>query len=315
MDIVVCTDKRNIMPTGVMMTSVCVNNTKEDICFHVVTDEDVSSSQRNDLKEVVSLYSRKTVTFYTVPQDFLKIHFPNVDSRIPRTAYFRLFLTELLPKTIDMVLYFDGDIIVRHPLLEIWNTDITNYAVAAVPDYDEGLIEKYNRLCYPPSLGYFNSGVLLINLKFWREHRVLNQFLDCMQKHADKFVNWDQDVLNFVFCGQKLMLPIKYNLQHGHLWKVPRFDYWKYEQQLIEARKDPVIIHYTLEKPWMKYVQFRNPYSSLFYKYQDMTKWKGVKVDNWSFKKKMRTLVVAILRKMKFLPVRKSKFVDVNLID
>ena len=35
MDIVACTDKNYVMPTGVMMYSVCVNNADEDIVFHI----------------------------------------------------------------------------------------------------------------------------------------------------------------------------------------------------------------------------------------------------------------------------------------
>lgn len=315
MDIVVCTDKRNVMPMGVMMTSVCVNNPEMDTCFHIVIDEDVSCSQCNDLKGVVAPYRGKTVVFHAVPQSLLNHHFPNVDKRIPRATYFRLFLTELLPDNIHKVLYFDGDMIVRHSLTELWNVDVSAYALAAVPDMREGTINRYNRLQYSPSLGYFNAGMLLINLKYWREHQVVDQFLDCMRKHQEQLVYHDQDIMNFVFHNQKLMLPIKYNFQHGHLWKEPLFDFRRYELQVAEARKDPVIIHYTGGKPWMSYIKYPNPYSSSFFKYQDMTKWKGIKVDNRSLKTKIRAFIGDMLRWMNLRPQIRNDYIEIAPID
>ena len=315
MDIVVCTDKWNVMPMGVMMTSVCVNNPEMDTCFHIVIDEDVSCSQCNDLKGVVAPYRGKTVVFHAVPQSLLNHHFPNVDKRIPRATYFRLFLTELLPDNIHKVLYFDGDMIVRHSLTELWNVDVSAYALAAVPDMREGTINRYNRLQYSPSLGYFNAGMLLINLKYWREHQVVDQFLDCMRKHQEQLVYHDQDIMNFVFHNQKLMLPIKYNFQHGHLWKEPLFDFRRYELQVAEARKDPVIIHYTGGKPWMSYIKYPNPYSSSFFKYQDMTKWKGIKVDNRSLKTKIRAFIGDMLRWMNLRPQIRNDYIEIAPID
>ena len=166
MDIVACTDKRNVMPTGVMMISVCENNPEVDIHFHLVTDTDVSTSQCNDLKELLASYKGKAITFYPIPLNMIDNQFPNIDKRIPRAAYYRLFLSALLPEKVDKVLYFDGDIIVRHSLTELWNTDVSGYALAAVPDMREGVIDRYNRLKYSPSWGYFNSGMLLINFTF-----------------------------------------------------------------------------------------------------------------------------------------------------
>lgn len=315
MDIVVCTDKRNIMPTGVMICSVCENNRDVDIVFHIIIDEDVTIKNRHELETVIAPYNNKSVVFHPVTEGIKNNTFPGIDKRIPRASYFRLFLTELLPDNIHKVLYFDGDMIVRHSLTELWNVDVSAYALAAVPDMREGTIDRYNRLQYSPSLGYFNAGMLLINLKYWREHQVVDQFLDCMRKHQEQLVYHDQDILNFVFHNQKLMLPIKYNFQHGHLWKEPLFDFWRYEQQVAEARKDPVIIHYTGGKPWMSYIKYPNPYSSSFFKYQDMTKWKGIKVDNRSLKTKIRTAVGDVLRWMKIRPVVKNNFIDINPID
>ena len=63
-DIVACTDKINIMPTGVMLCSVCVNNPELNIQFHIITDTDVAEEDCDDLAAVVAPYDRVDVRFY-----------------------------------------------------------------------------------------------------------------------------------------------------------------------------------------------------------------------------------------------------------
>ena len=46
--IVACLDHGFVMPTGVMMYSVCVNNPDVDINFHLIVDESVTADDRND---------------------------------------------------------------------------------------------------------------------------------------------------------------------------------------------------------------------------------------------------------------------------
>ena len=71
------------------------------------------------------------------------------------------FIKEVLG---DKVLYLDVDMIVRHSLDSLWDTDINDYAIAAVPDMDEQSHIESNRLPYPMETGYFNAGMLLINV-------------------------------------------------------------------------------------------------------------------------------------------------------
>lgn len=54
--IAVCLDKGYVMPTGVMMFSVCVNNQDVDIDFHMLLDESVQEKEQQDLKDVVTRF-------------------------------------------------------------------------------------------------------------------------------------------------------------------------------------------------------------------------------------------------------------------
>lgn len=232
-DIVACTDKWFVMPTGVMIYSVCVNNPDMDIVFHVITDDCVTDDDKNDLEDIVVSFKRKSIVFYPVSKSIRNNCFPALENtHVTEITYYRLWLTKILPNTIDKILYLDGDIIVRHSLLSLWNTDLEGYALAAVADCMEGNIEYYNRLGYPSQYGYFNAGALLINLKYWRENHVTKEFLEYISLHSTEIVFHDQDVLNVVFREKKKWLPIEYNFAHYFLKKHVGSDFWKYEEEV-----------------------------------------------------------------------------------
>ena len=164
-DIVVCIDNKYVMPTGVMIHSICVNNPEEEIVFHVITNQ-VNDKNKKKLRDTVLLFSGKSIAFYDVDDiDFSDIPRMEDGARLSITTYYRLYLTEILPTTIKKVLYLDGDIIVRQSLRSLWDTDLTNIAIAATNDAHYHLVSYYERLGYPVNKGYFNAGVLLINLE------------------------------------------------------------------------------------------------------------------------------------------------------
>lgn len=313
--IVISLDRGYVMPSGVMMRSVCVNNPDLNIQFHIVTDTDVAVEDCDDLAAVVAPYHRASVRFYRITEQILENSFPKVDKAITRASYFRLYLTDILPASIDKVLYLDGDLIVRHSLKELWDVDLSGYALAAVPDMREATTDRFDGLGYSRSLGYFNAGVLLINLAYWRRHEAIKIFGEFLRDRWETIRFHDQDVLNYVFREQKVMLPIKFNLQDGYLWETPEYDCSRYEEEVIEARKDPVIVHFAGEiKPW-KYSCSPNPFRSTFFKYQKMTKWKGVSIDERSNSMKVRNFFGDILRWMRILPHIGTQFVRVDPID
>lgn len=315
MHIAVCLDKDFVMPTGVMMYSVCVNNPDVDIDFHILIDESVTDKEQRDLKDTINKFQDKR-TFFYFAQSLPRIDFPFNLERLPRAAFYRLFLSDILPSTIEKVLYMDGDIIVRHSLLPLWNIDLANNAIGATIDACEGEIEKYNRLRYSFEKGHFNSGVLLINLKYWRDNLVKKEFLRYLIDFPDRIVFADQDVMNVVLQDRKLTLPIKYNLQTAFLRKVPRWDYWKYESEVKEAIADPIIVHFTeKDKPWIITTHNPHPFRSTFLKYQNQTKWKNCRIERGSKNQFLRNFVGVFLRKKSVRPPIKSKYLNIAPID
>ena len=316
MDIVACLDKGFVMPTGVMMYSVCVNNQDTEIMFHLVVDESVTDADQNDLKRTVESFKGKQVAFYNVDsRNYQEMPALVKGYRITQSAYYRLFLTKILPANLDKVLYLDGDIIVRHSLLPLWNTDLNDFALAAVIDYEEDTMSFYERLKYPRRYSYFNSGVLLINLRYWRSHNVVKVFNSYIEEHRSDIVYHDQDVLNAVFHNNKILLPIKYNTSNGFCKRQKKYDCQKYEEEVLETRKDPVILHFTETKPW-KYSRYPHPLERSFFKYQSQTCWKDrPKTDQRPLLLKWRHAVADTMRKMKLWPKLPQIFDDMPPVD
>lgn len=315
MNIVCCTDHNYIMPTGVMICSTCVNHQDCTITFHVVCNDDVTEEDKQDLKDIVHKYHHK-IEYYAIDIEFPECFMVGKEGQpihITIASYYRLFLAELLPNNIDKVIYLDGDIIVRHSLLEIYNTNLENKAVAVVTDMDEGSIKKYNYLRYKQSLGYFNAGVLLINLKYWREYNLLNEFIDFATKYPECIKFHDQDVLNFVLKENKIKLPLKYNVQDGFFRKIQNIS-WEYEDDLKEAINNPVIVHFTCgnNKPWNKGCNV--PYKEEFFKYRNLTKWKNepLKRTTYSNKTRIKQHIKKVLILLGVMRKPESKYISIN---
>lgn len=303
MDIVFSADTNYIMPTGVMMTSVCINNQDTDITFHALIDESVTEKQKQQLEDVCAVNSRHHILYYVMDaSQFSSLpKLGTVKRYITQATYYRLFLTEILPADLEKVLYLDGDIIVTESLSDLWNTHIGDCAIGCVTDMSEA-VHDYSRLGYPPEHGYFNAGVLLINLNYWRKNCVVDLFNRLMEESPERILLHDQDVLNISFYNCKYHLSLKYNLQHGFLFKKQlwEIDENKYENCIMEAIKQPIIIHYTFGiKPW--HIECDNPLRNKWLFYLKKTQWKNYKLKR-KYPLSFKNRVASVLRKLQLLP-------------
>lgn len=316
MDIVACTDHGFVMPYGVLFKSICVNNSS-NINFHVIVDGTFTDDDKEDLESIISSNPNNKIIYYYVSQDILDMlpTFPTGPSHVVSTTYLKLFFADILPKNLDKVLYLDGDMIVRKSLDDLWNTDISEVAVGYVVDQGYAQIKWYNTLEYPSELAYFNTGMILINLKYWREHQAKERFLEFIREHPERIFIREQDVMSYTFREEKIELPLTYNFQCGFLYKrrLLQMDWFKYKDQIEKYKKDPCIIHYlTADKPWFK--GNNNPYRSEFYKYKSMTKWKNVPLRSSKPKReKVIDKLVEYARKCHILKPIPSSYDDDNL--
>lgn len=186
-----------------------------------------------------------------------------------KAIYYRLLIPNLVDE--DKVLYLDADIVVNANIEELYNYDLKNDFLGAV--LDPGF-DRHKELGMDSKSMYFNSGVMLVNNAKWRENQIGDKVIQFVADNREVIEFPDQDGLNALIDGKWSVMDLRYNQQSvillpdfglkGHCFGV---------EELIEAKRNPVIVHYTgTSKPW----QFANkhPLKGLYWKHLRMTPFK-----------------------------------------
>ena len=119
---------------------------------------------------------------------------PNPENRISKMVYGKFLIPELIKEY--KVLYLDSDVIVDQNLDQLFETNIEDRPLYTVVDY------------FNP--GQFNSGVLLINNRFWYNNNIGNQLLDLGKRYN---LSNTQVMMNEGFAQNYGKLNPKYNYQ------------------------------------------------------------------------------------------------------
>lgn len=176
--------------------------------------------------------------------------------------YFRLLAADLFEES--KIIYLDSDIILRAPLHTLWKIDLGDYPLAAVED---ALVNDFHRLQLSSDEGYFNSGVMLLNLDKWRSMSLGEKVLNYILTFPDRILYADQCGLNANLKGNWMRLHPKWNVQTELL--IPSGSTKKHlnknQFQVEEAKANPFLIHFTgVSKPWN--LGSTHPYKRLFWK-------------------------------------------------
>ena len=126
----------------------------------------------------------------------------NLKNHFTPFAQLRLF-ADMIPEIPYKIIYLDTDTVVNGDLKELFKIDISDYELAAVKDLYNWL--NPNRWKVKK---YFNSGVLLLNMKEIRKTKLFKKSRELVANK--KMISPDQDALNFLV-KKKLMLPEKFN--------------------------------------------------------------------------------------------------------
>lgn len=278
-----CSCDDNYIPCcGIMLTSLFENNKDSSIDVFIL-----STCDNGDFSKFTSLAKKYGQNIHVINiEDSLVENFPIKESdHISRTAYCRLFATEYLPKGIEKVLYLDCDIIVNKSLANLYETDISTYSAGVVIDCDFYRETRNQELGIVAPNIYFNSGVLLLNLRYWRDNNVLNKFILFYNTYTHSLNTHDQDILNAVLQNEVMYLPITNNFQTLFFFNGIRRNYDEALNEIITntSLDDIAIIHYcTPVKPWNCW-HFCYPFHSVWVHYQNISLWK-----NWKQKQPLQ---------------------------
>ena len=271
---IVCATDDNYVPyCGIMLTSVFDNNKDSEIEVYILIDKPLSVSNCRRIERLSRHYHQK-IHLVMVDNSFVA-QFPTRGMSYWSVAmYYRLFAVELLPNSIDTILYLDCDIIVNSSIESLFEIDMEDAAIASVCDIYNFSTECSERLGYPPEGGYFNSGVMLMNMSYWREHRIGEECLDYLKNNYNCLLANDQDVLNAILWDRKLELPLTYNYQLQFLSSYFfNLQSPSMKQNILDTYENPTIIHYAYSiKPW-SVMYYRLPFSDVWEHYKRISQW------------------------------------------
>ncbi|MDX8339297.1 glycosyltransferase family 8 protein [Draconibacterium sp. IB214405] len=283
MNIVLSTDNNFVQHCAATLVSLLENN-KGLINIYILS-EGLTDSNNRILEEIV-LARGGNFKYIQVDSDLIQslpMPYLKSTSHISLATYYRLVIPFLLPSSINKVIYLDCDIIIRKSIKELWEVDIETFAVAAVYQITQRTIKDAIRLGYDPSYGYFNAGVLLINLSYWRQHNITKKLLSYLTTNQNRIIFHDQDALNAVLHDKSFKISCKWNMLTIFFIKRTLIindefegkiinDYLDYKKSFPKEALDPTIIHFVAKpKPWDPYCT--HPFRIEYYNYLVQTPW------------------------------------------
>ncbi len=231
------TDDNYIPYLDVAISSLIDNASKEYRYRIVVLNTGLESENVNKIK----LNEREgfKIDFIDISDNLKKImsYFKNV-YHFSIVTYYRLFIASLFPDY-EKIIYLDCDLVVLGDISTLYNTSIGECIVGAVPDQHVQSTREFRdyakiAIDVDPD-DYFNAGVLLINLKEFRNNKIEEKFVDLITKYDFDLLDPDQAYLNYL-CKDKV-----YRLSNG----------WNKEPLTFACEGDKNIVHYALyKKPW-----------------------------------------------------------------
>lgn len=303
---------------GISLCSLLEHNTREDVINIYILSTGISVENKKNLQELVEKYRRNLVIVemgnlesrfagdvlnmegerqdresekQTCEKQFLEDEGEYDRSRKINTGGFdisimsRLFMGDVLPDSVERVLYLDCDTIILQSLHRLWEVNLKGAVLGAVmePTIYDSVKEQIG---LNPQEPYYNSGVLLIDLKRWREENVQQELVEYFLGHNGALGFGDQDTINAVLRGKIRTLSPRYNF-------FSNYRYFRYDTlvKLLpaysccpraaweEAKRHPAVVHFAGdERPWR--AGNRNPYRLAYRKYKRMTVWKDEEMEH-----------------------------------
>lgn len=260
------------------IASIC-DNTKSFVDFYIL-DSGINEKSKANIKSLEKTFNNFSVEYIIInpEQEFKNF---GVESYLSLAAYNRLLIPQLKPN-LDKALYLDVDIIVMQDIKELFEQDLAGLALGAAIDQGnpEYIAMLKNNLEMNEKAAYFNSGVLLMDLKKWRNDKVVEKLFKIEEKYRGNLMCNDQDILNKYFENNYKILDKKFN---------------------VMVENDEIVIrHYVSAiKPW--HVQNKKHYSFInnlddFMHYANI-----LKLDLTAYKMPLATLRIKELIKKKEL--------------
>ena len=235
------------------MHSAIKNKNKESVYNFYIIAENFSSENIEKIKKI----KENNVNIEIIPARQKTLDY----SHLGRFASFKIAMQKIfIPdylENIDKVLYLDADTLVQKDLNKIYSTNMGGAYIGATKD---GLMYQFPEHITEIGLDwrkfYFNSGVMLLNLKDMRKDAIIEKSITYFNTHYEVF--GDQDILNVVVNDKVIPISYRYNCNSTFFEEkdaefLSNFYNEKVYQTSRENYDNAVILHFAGHKPWTEW--------------------------------------------------------------
>ncbi|HJE86724.1 glycosyltransferase family 8 protein [Levilactobacillus brevis] len=225
---------------SVALTSIVAHADPQKKYELIVLYEDLNAENRERLGQLAT--TNVSIQFVTVNENLLKQlageHMKLRGDMFTLTIYYRLFIAAMFPQY-DKAIYLDADVVATTDLAELFQTDLGTNLVGAVQDtfaadnpQSVRYVEHHLQL---PIADYFNSGMMVLNLKQMRAENFSETFTRLLTTYHVEFIAPDQDYLNELCRNRVVHIDRAWNVMPT-------------QQSRVVA---PKLLHFSLfGKPW-----------------------------------------------------------------
>lgn len=267
MNLLLTLDENYLLPCKVMLDSFFASNPQEKDVTVYLLHSAIPGGKLAELEAFCAAFGAKLIPIAVEPTLFESAP---TSKRYPKEMYYRLLSPLILPRQVERVLYLDPDMLIINPLRPLWEQNLGGKVFAAASH--TGLTEMANEINQrrlDTEHEYFNSGVMLIDLKAARSLVTAEDVFRCVSEHEKELILPDQDVFNMLYGKQTL--PVE-----DVLWNYDVRNYAKYlirssgSHDLNWVMDNTAVLHFCgKNKPW--HADYKNPFGMLYLHYQNLT--------------------------------------------
>lgn len=257
-------DKAYFSHAVINMISIAQHDPCAQFHFHIITSTDLSPFTEQ-IEIVGEAHGCAVSTHLLADQLFDGLV---ASRRFPASIYYRL-LAPFILDAYEQALYLDADMVCLKPLSEVWQQIDADDVVGVVADCQVAGPQRAQSLGLA-SGRYFNSGVMLMNLRPWRALDISQRTMDVIEARQAEMVYPDQDALNIVLEGCARFMGSRFN----YLAKLGHAE----EDYIKQVPADTVLLHYAgNNKPWQAWNQ--QPAVAFYRQARALSPWCNVELD------------------------------------
>ena len=261
--------------TTISILSLLENCSTPHLLHIYFIDMGVIDSSKKELLQLIESY-RAALTIISFEQIAYDLNISEINGRHIKSVYAKLFFGRI--PGIDRIIYLDSDTLLKRDIKELWDIDLGSNVIAGVETIHT--IEDNKKIGYSASERAINDGVVIMDLRKWRDEGFLEKSLSFIAKYNGEPPVLSEGTINAVCKGRIKIIHPRYNLMSGivgvnikKIEKLTKRNYYT-QKEIDDATNNPCVIHFLCgfyNRPWCK--KCSHPMKDEYLRFRQKTKW------------------------------------------